>query len=238
MLDALRKTSGFVKVCAVLILAIALTSSTAYAAGKVRSKDIVNGQVKTVDLADSGVTSGKILDGTVGSADLGLNSIGAANVIDGSIGSAELGTDSVGATEIADGSIDGGEIVDGSLDAAEIATGGVGTSEVADGSLTGSDIASNSLTTSDIRGTDASGAISLGAGSVPAGQCKFYSISVPGAAVNEVVIISARASLPTGVILYGVGVQSADHATMAACNFTGGAFPALTDFPIRTVTFG
>jgi hypothetical protein len=33
-------------------------------------------------------------------------------------------------------------------------------------------------------------------------------------------------------------VQSADHATLAVCNFTGGTFPKLTDFPIRTMTFG
>jgi len=39
-------------------------------------------------------------------------------------------------------------------------------------------------------------------------------------------------------ILYGLRVPSNDTVTMAVCNFTGGTFPALSSFPIRTVTFG
>lgn len=238
MFAALRSKATLAKVCVVVILAIALTSGTAYAAGKIRSKDIVNGQVKTVDLANNGVTTAKILDGTITSGDLGQNSVGSIAVTNNSLTQDDLAMDSVGATEIADNTIDGGEIIDGSLSAIDIATGGVGTAEVADNSLTGADIATNSLTTADLRGTDQNGAISLGSGAVGVGRCNFYTITVPGSAAGEVVIISARAALPAGVILYGVGIPSAGNATMAACNFTGGAFPALSSFPIRTVTFG
>ncbi len=238
MFAAFRSQATFAKVCVVLVFALALTSGTAYAGGKIRSKDIVNGQVKTVDLANNGVTTGKILDGTITSADLGASSVNSGTVVNESLTSSDLATDSVQASEIADNSIDGGEIVDNSLGTADIATGGVGSSEVADSSLTGADVAANSLTTADLRGTDANGGISLGSGAVAVGRCNFYGISVPGAAVGEVVIISARATLPTGVLLYGVGVPSTDTVTMAACNFTGGTFPALSSFPIRTVTFG
>ena len=72
----------------------------------------------------------------------------------------------------------------------------------------------------------------------PNGRCNFYTISVPGAIADQTVIISARASLPTGQILYGVEVPSNDHVIMAACNFSGGTWDALSSFPIRTVTFG
>jgi hypothetical protein len=238
MFAALRRMSTLAKICLLLALAIVLTSGTAYAAGKVRSKDIVDGQVKTVDLANNGVTAAKILDGTITAGDLGLSSVNSGTVANESLTSEDLGTDSVGATEIADDTIDGGEIVDGSLGSVDIAGGAVGSAQVADGSLTGTDVASNSLTTSDLRGTDANGTISLGSGAVAVGRCNFYAIGVPGAAVGEVVIISARGTLAAGVLLYGVGVPSADTVTMAACNFTGGTFPAMSNFPIRTVTFG
>jgi len=238
IITALRSKGTITKVCLGLALGIALTSGTAYATATIRSKDIVNGQVKTVDLANNGVTTGKILDGTIGSGDLGPNSVSSGTIANESVTADDLGTDSVGATEIADSTIDGGEIIDGSLSAPDIANGAIGSTQVADSSLTGADVATNSLTTSDLRGTDANGSISLGTGAVAVGRCNFYAIGVPGAAVGEVVIISARGTLAAGVLLYGVGVPSADTVTMAACNFTGGTFPALSSFPIRTVTFG
>ena len=187
-----------------------------------------DGQVKTQDLAANSVTSSKIADGTIAVGDLGADSVG----------SGQLQTNSVGATEIADATIDSGEIIDNSLLAADLASGSVGNSEVADGSLTGNDIANNSISTADLVGSDASGSISLGAGSIAQGRCTNFSIAVPGALTSQTVIISARATLASGGILYGVGVPSNDTVTMAACNFTGGSFPALSSFPIRTVTFG
>lgn len=244
----LKKRATFANVCSFMALTIALGAGSAYAANTVRSKDIVNGQVKTVDLGNNAVTTVKIKDGQVGSADLGVGSVGSSALANDSVTNAAIGadsidasqlrTDSVGATEVADNTIDGGEIVDNSLTSTDLASGSVGTSEVADASLTGADIASNSIGLSDIVGTDASGAISLGSGSVAQGRCNFYNISVPGAVADQTVMISARASLPTGVILYGVEVPSADTVVMAACNFTGGTFPTLSSFPIRTVTFG
>lgn len=250
MLAAVKKRTTFVNICLLLCLALALllNMGTAYANNTVRSKDIVDGQVKTVDLGNNAVTTGKIKDGEVGTADIGAgavtslsvadNSLTAADLALDSVGSDEIATDAVQATEIADNSIDGGEIIDNSLGQADIATGGVGTSEVSDGTLTGTDIANNSITTADLAGTDASGAISLGTGAVANGRCNFYNISVPGAVADQTVMISARASLPTGQILYGVEVPSADTVVLAACNFSGGTWTALSSFPIRTVTFG
>jgi hypothetical protein len=248
MLSRLKKRATFANICAFLALMIAVTAGTAYANNTVRSKDIVDGQVKTQDLGGSAVTSGKVKDATLSLSDLAADSVDTSKIKDGSIvqadmsndsiGSNQLQTDSVNATEIADNSIDGGEIVNDSLGASDLAPGSVGTSEVIDGSLTGTDIASNSITTADLAGTDASGAISLGTGAVANGRCNFYDISVPGALADQTVIISARATLPTGQILYGVEVPQNDHVIMAACNFSGGTWDSLANFPIRTVTFG
>jgi hypothetical protein len=258
MFGSIRKRATFANICSFLALSIALSMGTAYAAGTVRSKDIVNGQVKNVDLGANSVTTGKIKDGEVQAGDLGAGSVDSSKILDASVGAGDLGTNSVGsdeiatdavaATEIADGSIDSGEIVDDSLFASDLAAASVGTSEIADGTVTGTDIAgstitggdvaSNTITTADIAGTDASGSISLGSGSIGVGRCEFFNISVPGALADQTVIISARDPLPEGQILYGVGVPSSDLVTMAACNFSGGTWDALSNFPIRTVTFG
>jgi len=248
MLATIRRRATFANVCSFIALSLVVGMGGAYAADTVRSKDIVNGQVKTVDLGNNAVTTGKLKDGQVALADLAPGSVDATRIVDGSVGFAELSTgsvgadeiqtDAVGATEIADSTIDSGEIVNDSLTSSDLASGSVGTSEVSDSSLTGSDIASNSISTADLVGTDASGAISLGSGSVAQGRCNFYSISVPGALANQTVMISTRATPPVGVLLYSVGVPSNDTVTMAACNFTGGTFPTLSSFPIRTVTFG
>ena len=248
MFAAIKKRATFANICSFLCLVIVMGMGTAYANNTVRSRDIVNGQVKTVDLGERWGHYRKILDGAVGTLDIGTGAVTSTSVADNSlamtdlgsnsVGSDEIATDAVNATEIADNSIDGGEIVDDSLGQSDIGPGGIGASEVADSSLTGTDIASNSITTADIAGTDASGAISLGTGAVANGRCNFYDISVPGAIADQTVIISARASMPTGQILYGVEVPSNDHVIMAACNFSGGTWVALSSFPIRTVTFG
>lgn len=238
MIASIRHRATFANICSLLALTIVLGMGTAYAANTVRSKDIVNGQVKNQDLGAGSVDTTKILDATVGEADL-------APV---SVGSDELQTNSVNATEIADDSIDSGEIVNDSLFSSDLGAGSVGSSEIVDHSVTSTDIAynavsggyvlDNSITTDDIRGTDVSGAISLNSGAVPQGRCQNYYISVPGAIPGHVVIISSRGTTPNGVILYGVRVSAVNQVTMAACNFTGGTFPELDDLPIRTVTFG
>jgi len=54
----------------ILSLLLSMQSIPAQAANSVRSTDIVDGQVMTVDLADSAVTSAKIQNGQVLNADL------------------------------------------------------------------------------------------------------------------------------------------------------------------------
>ncbi len=54
----------YADVTSTMALVVAL-GGTAYAANTVRSRDIVNGQVKRVDLANSAVTSGKVKDGSL-----------------------------------------------------------------------------------------------------------------------------------------------------------------------------
>jgi hypothetical protein len=258
MLAAVKKRATFANICSFLALSIVLSMGTAYAADTVRSKDIVNGQVKTVDLGNNAVTTGKLKDGQVGLVDLDTNSVDATKISDASVGAADLATSSVGsdeiatdavnATEIADSSIDSGEIVADSLLASDLAPGSVGTSEIIDGTVSGTDIASstitggnvasNSIGTSDLVGIDISGSINIPSGYVPIGQCKSLDISISGAIADQAIILSARAALPVGQLLYGSEVPSDGHGTMVACNLSGSTWDALSSFPVRIVTFG
>ena len=248
----------FSNVCSVLALTIALGTGTAYAAntvgsddiidesiqsvdiknGEVSSNDLKNGNVKVADLGADAVPTAKILDGTIGTADLADGAVDSSKVANESLTSADLATDSVGATEIADDTIDSGEIVNDSLFASDLAANSVTSSELADNAVGSAEVANNSLTTADIAGTDSLGSISLGAGSVPDGRCKSFDITVGGALTGQGIIISTRAALPAGMMIYGQQVQADGHGIMTVCNLSGAALPALTDFPIRTLTCG
>jgi hypothetical protein len=113
-----------------------IAGGTAYAANTVFSADIVDGEVKSVDIANNAVRSTKIGTGQVLNQDLGADAVDGAKIFDASLSAADLGfnsvasgeiaTDGVKATEIADNSIDSGEIVDDSIHAADLAAGAVG----------------------------------------------------------------------------------------------------------------
>jgi hypothetical protein len=248
MLARLRSRLTFANVCSFLALMIAIGTGGAYAANTVFSTDIVNGEVKAPDIANNAVRTGEILDGEVANADLADAAVNSAKVVDESLTANDLATNSVNATEVADGAIDSGEIFNDSLFDTDLATGSVrgpeildgavGNADIASSAVTGAKVANNSLTTADVAGTDSNGSISLAAGSVPNGRCKSYDMTVGGAHQNEAIVVSTRAALPAGLMLYGQQVPADGHGILTVCNLSGGTQPALTNFPIRTVTFG
>lgn len=71
-----------------------------YAANTVFSADIVDGQVKTADLANNAVTTVKIKDGEVKNADLAPSSVGSLKIKDNDIQAIDIAADAVGASEI------------------------------------------------------------------------------------------------------------------------------------------
>ena len=226
--------------------------------GTILSQDIADGTIAGIDVADGSLTSDDILDETITSADLALNSvssaeiandaINSANVVNESLTSSDLATNSVNATEIANNSIDSGEISPDSLLASDLAgasvgsselqDGAVGTAELASNAVTGSKVANNSLTTADIAGADVNGGgISVPTGYVPNGRCRQLDASVGGATAGEAVIFSLKAALQDGVLIYGQRVPSNGHVTFSVCNFSGTTQAAISDIPVRVITF-
>ena len=239
-----------------LALFLVLTSGVAYAANTVFSEDIVDGEVKSADLANNAVRSPKIGTGQVLTQDLGAGAVDGSKIADGAVDSpkvinesltnSDLATNSVQDTEIADASIDGGEVIDNSLTGSEITNGSLTGSDISDNNLSSADLASssvgasevanNSLTAFDLAGGESNGAINLGAGYVASGRCRDADASVPGTHTGDVVLFSINGSVPAGVLVYGVRVPSDGTLTVKVCNFTGGAFPAISNLPIAAVS--
>jgi len=244
MARQLRRRLTFANVCSLLALVVALGTGSAYAANTIGSSDIIdesiqsvdikNGEVRQGDINDGGVTSHKIADGTVANSDIATGAIGSNSVLDESLTSSDLGTDSVGATEIADSSIDSGEIVDNSLFAQDLAPNSVGSSEIAADAVGASEVANESLTLSDIAGAATNGAISLSG--IPNGRCSQVTFNVGGAQVGDSPIVTTRAAIQNGIVLYPNRVASTGHVEVNACNFTGTSMTPISSFPVRIIT--
>jgi hypothetical protein len=254
MFRRIRRGLTFANVCSFLALTIALGTGGAYAANTVFSTDIVDGEVKNPDLANyavtsqkiigNAVTSGKLHDGAVTAPKLAADAVDSTKVLDesltssdlapDSVGSSEIATDAVQATEIADSSIDSGEIVDNSLFASDLAANSVGSSEIATNAVGTAEVANESLTLSDIAGAATNGAISLSG--IPDGRCTQVTFSVGAAQVGDSPIVTTRAAIQNGIVLYPNRVATAGHLEVNACNFSGTSMTPITDFPVRIIT--
>ena len=216
MLATIRPRLTFANVCSFLALAIAISTGGAYAANTVFSTDIVDGEVKTQDLAADSVTSPKILDGGVKVTDIN----------DGAVTNGKLG----------DGAVTSSKIGDGAVTNFKLGSGVVTHSKLGPSSIDGSNVAANSLTLSDVLGADKSGAISFSLG---ANTCGNLSFGVSGAQVGQVVLFSFTGStaVPTTVVFGGVRVTAANTVVVRACN-VGASAVSVSNLGIRVVTFG
>jgi hypothetical protein len=115
--------------CVALFLALV---GTAFAAPKfaVRSAQIVNGTVRTIDLRDNAVSSPKIADATVSALDLGTDSVGTD----------EIAKDAVKADEIAANAVTSSEVADQSLTQDDLGPNSVGSSELQAGAIRASEL--------------------------------------------------------------------------------------------------
>jgi hypothetical protein len=124
-----------------LALFLALTGS-ALAVGKntVRSGQIVNGTVRTVDLRDNAVTSPKIADATVSALDLGTDSVGSDEIAKDTVNTDEIAKDAVKADEIAPEAVASSEVANQSLTQDDLGPNSVGSSELQAGSVRASEL--------------------------------------------------------------------------------------------------
>jgi hypothetical protein len=116
-----RPSPAMIVACLALLLAL---TGSAIAAGiaknSVRSAQIVDGTVRTVDIRDGAVDSAKVADEALTASDLGANSVATSEVSDQSLTANDLGPDSVGANEIATDAVGSIEISPDAVHADEL----------------------------------------------------------------------------------------------------------------------
>jgi hypothetical protein len=101
--------------------------------------------------------------------------------------------------------------------------------------ITGANVVNESLTTADLAGSQVNGAISLSG--IANGRCTQVTFNIGGAEVGDSTIVSTRAAIQNGIVLYANRVASEGHVEVNACNFSGTTMTAISGFPIRVITF-
>jgi hypothetical protein len=134
-----RPSPALVIGCVALFLALA-GSAVAAKVASVRSAQIVDGTVRTVDLRDNAVKSPKIADATVTADDLGTDSVGADEIAKDAVDSDEIAKDAVKADEIGPNAVASSEVADQSLTQDDLGPSSVGSSELQAGAVRASEL--------------------------------------------------------------------------------------------------
>lgn len=115
--------------CVALFLTLA---GTAFAVPQlaVRSAQIVDGTVRTIDLRDNAVKAAKIAPDSVAGEEIAENAVGSPEVATDSLTAGDLGAASVTSSEVADQSLTGNDLGPDSVGSSEIAADSVGSSEL------------------------------------------------------------------------------------------------------------
>jgi trimeric autotransporter adhesin len=126
-----RPSPAMIVACVALLLAL---TGSAIAAGvaknSVRSAQIVDATVRTVDLRDNAVNSAKIAPDAVGSEEIAENAVSSPEVAPDSLTAGDLGPASVTSSEVADQSLTADDLGPDSVGSSELQAGAVRSSEL------------------------------------------------------------------------------------------------------------
>lgn len=126
-----RPSPALVIACVALFAAL---SGSALAAGlaknTVRSPQIVDGTIRTVDLRDNAVAAGKIAPDAVDTTEIAENGVESSDVAPDSLTAQDLGPASVTSSEVADQSLTDADLGPNSVGSSELQVGSVRASEL------------------------------------------------------------------------------------------------------------
>jgi hypothetical protein len=126
-----RPSPALVLSCVALFMAL---TGGAFAAGiaknTVRSPQIVDGTIRTVDLRDNAVAAGKIAPDAVDTTEIAENGVDSSDVAPETLTSADLGAASVTSSEVADQSLTANDLGPDSVGSSELQAGSIRSSEL------------------------------------------------------------------------------------------------------------
>jgi hypothetical protein len=134
-----RLSPALVISCVALFLALAGSAFAAKVA-TIRSAQIVDGTIRTVDLRDNAVNSAKIANATVTADDLGTDSVGSDEIAANAVASPEVAQDSLTADDLGAASVASSEVADQSLTQDDLGPNSVGSSEIQTGAIRASEL--------------------------------------------------------------------------------------------------
>src|SRR5438067_292925 len=102
---------------------------------------------------------------------------------------------------------------------------------------TGSAYAANTIGSSDII-DESIQSVDIKNGEVRQGDSNDGGVTfnVGGAHVGDSPIVTTRAAIQNGIVLYPNRVASTGHVEVNACNFTGTSMTPISSFPVRIIT--
>ncbi len=120
--------------CLALFLALA-GSALALPQNTVRSAQIVDGTIRTVDIRDEAVRSAKVADQSLTANDLATDSVGSDEIAENAVASPEVAPESLTAADLGANSATSSEVADQSLTANDLGPDSVGSSELQSSSV-------------------------------------------------------------------------------------------------------
>ncbi len=130
-INSFRPSPALAIACVALFMAL---TGSAFAVGiaknSVRSAQIADGTVRSIDLRDNAVNAPKIASDAVGSEEIAENAVESPEVAQDALTAADLGPASVTSSEVADQSLTAGDIGPNAVNAGELGTVTVRTNTV------------------------------------------------------------------------------------------------------------
>jgi hypothetical protein len=209
-------------------------------AGTIRSKQVKNRSLSTVELSSAAVRSlMRTPASSITATQLAPGAVTADRLAGSSVTSAAIADDTVTAADIAAGAVGNSELATSAVTRSKIASNGVGASEITANAVTSSEVADGQLTGADV-GTF-TGTFSSAIALVPPQSCTGFP--------QDVTPIVAGADITDDAILVTPGVGFPDSLTVVArpvsptsirvsiCNPTSSAVDPVASQSFRFVAF-
>jgi hypothetical protein len=179
--NTFRPSPALVIACIALFAALT-GSAIAAGVGKntVRSPQIVDGTIRTVDLRDNAVAAGKIAPDAVDTTEIAENGVDSSDVAPDTLTAGDLGAASVTSSEVADQSLGSNDLGPDSVGSSELQTGSVRASELGGIITATNQIAIKAGDSATVTANCPAGTTVISGGGLPAN----YTVSLVGSVRN------------------------------------------------------